>query len=90
MRSGRAAYRTAAFQPLALLAWRTQLTAWLPEGQVRAYSGGTVACMRGCALREKGVSGERPGSTRLTRTPMACNSSASDSVQAFRAALLAV
>ena len=29
-------YRTAAFQPLALLAWRKQLPASLPEGQVRA------------------------------------------------------
>ncbi|CAN7657878.1 DUF2264 domain-containing protein [Pseudoduganella sp. LjRoot289] len=29
-------YRTAAFQPLALLAWRKQLPATLPEGQVRA------------------------------------------------------
>jgi hypothetical protein len=29
-------YRTAAFQPLALLAWRKQLPAGLPEGQVRA------------------------------------------------------
>ena len=29
-------YRTAAFQPLALLAWRKQLPANLPEGQVRA------------------------------------------------------
>ena len=28
-------YRTAAFQPLALLAWRKQLPASLPEGQVR-------------------------------------------------------
>jgi hypothetical protein len=31
-----ATYRTAAFQPLALLAWRKQLPASLPEGQVRA------------------------------------------------------
>ncbi|MCS0584026.1 DUF2264 domain-containing protein [Massilia pinisoli] len=29
-------YRTAVFQPLALLAWRKQLPASLPEGQVRA------------------------------------------------------
>jgi len=29
-------YRTGAFQPLALLAWRKQLPASLPEGQVRA------------------------------------------------------
>lgn len=29
-------YRTAAFQPLALLAWRKQLPGSLPEGQVRA------------------------------------------------------
>jgi hypothetical protein len=29
-------YRTAAFQPLALLAWRKQLPESLPEGQVRA------------------------------------------------------
>lgn len=29
-------YRSAAFQPLALLAWRKQLPASLPEGQVRA------------------------------------------------------
>ena len=29
-------YRTAAFQPLGLLAWRKQLPASLPEGQVRA------------------------------------------------------
>ena len=29
-------YRTAAFQPLALLAWRKQLPASLPEGQVRS------------------------------------------------------
>jgi hypothetical protein len=29
-------YRTAAFQPLALLAWRKQLPASLPEGQIRA------------------------------------------------------
>lgn len=29
-------YRTAAFQPLALLAWRKQLPEGLPEGQVRA------------------------------------------------------
>ena len=29
-------YRTAAFQPLAFLAWRKQLPASLPEGQVRA------------------------------------------------------
>jgi hypothetical protein len=29
-------YRTAAFQPLALLAWRKRLPASLPEGQVRA------------------------------------------------------
>lgn len=31
-----ATYRTAAFQPLALLAWRKALPATLPEGQVRA------------------------------------------------------
>ena len=30
-------YRTAVFQPLALLAWRKQLPASLPEGQVRAF-----------------------------------------------------
>ncbi|MCG4734478.1 DUF2264 domain-containing protein, partial [Casaltella massiliensis] len=29
-------YRTAVFQPLAQLAWRKQLPASLPEGQVRA------------------------------------------------------
>ncbi|WP_033922029.1 DUF2264 domain-containing protein [Sphingomonas sp. 37zxx] len=36
-------YRTAAHQPLAMLAWRKQLPATLPEGQVRAA---TVAAQR--------------------------------------------
>ena len=46
--------------------------------------------MRPRALSPKGVSGARPGMTTRTRTPSGASSSATDSVKAFTAALLAV
>lgn len=46
--------------------------------------------MRACASSPNLVVGARPGSTRFTRTLNCCSSSASDSVNALTAALLAV
>jgi NAD(P)-dependent dehydrogenase (short-subunit alcohol dehydrogenase family) len=55
-----------------------------------AYSAGTSPCMLSRAFSPKRVVGARPGSTRRVRMPSGSNSSASDSVNAFTAALLAV
>lgn len=55
-----------------------------------AYASGTLPSINRRALAPKLVPGARPGNTSRTRTSNGANSNASDSVNAFTAALLPV